>query len=248
MGNILGFTAAFDGARRVVLRRNHRSRRPILAVAQRLVRHNDPQRLEVLEGLDKSLVAVRRGRRPAPVQVQGYASAEDEADAVAARIAERVDGGEAQADFAVLVRTNSDAAPVLRSLAMRGLPVRFSGASGLYARPEVRDLLAFLRAVADPDSSVDLYAVVTGAPYRSGGADMTALLEMARRRHRSLWWAIGEVTEQPGVLRLSAPLTAGRRASFFTSTSSAAAACVTWSPLPSAEMRRRCATWRGCST
>ena len=204
MGNILGFTAAFDGARRVVLRRNHRSRRPILAVAQRLVRHNDPQRLEVLEGLDKSLVTVRRGRRPAPVQVQGYARAEDEADAVAAIIASRVSGGEAAGDFAVLVRTNSDAAPVLRSLAMHGLPVRFSGASGLYARPEVRDLLAFLRAVADPDSSVDLYAVATGAPYRSGGEDMTALLEMARRRHRSLWWAIGEISAQPGVLRLSA--------------------------------------------
>lgn len=204
MGNILGFTAAFHGARRVVLRRNHRSRRPILAVAQRLVRHNDPQRLEVLEGLDKSLVTVRRGRRPAAIQVQGYANAEDEADAVAACIAQRVESGEAAADFAVLVRTNADAAPVLRSLGMRGLPVRFSGASGLYARPEVRDLLAFLRAVADPDSSVDLYAVATGAPYRSGGTDMTALLEMARRRHRSLWWAMGEVADQPGVLRLSA--------------------------------------------
>lgn len=203
MGNILGFTSAFDGARRVVLRRNHRSRRPILATAQRLVRHNDPHRLEMLEGLDKSLVTVRRGRRAAPVQVDGYASAEEEADAVAARIAERVEGGAAPVEFAVLVRTNSDAAPVLRSLAMRGLPVRFSGASGLYARREVRDMLALLRAVADPDASVDLYAVATGAPYRLGGADMTALLEMSRRRHRSLWWAVGEVIDQPGVLRLT---------------------------------------------
>ncbi|MDQ3493535.1 MAG: ATP-dependent helicase [Chloroflexota bacterium] len=204
MGNILGFTSAFDGARRVVLRRNHRSRRPILAVAQRLVRHNDPHRLEVLEGLDKSLVTVRRGRRAAPVQVQGYASAEEEADAVAARIADRVEGGATPADFAVLVRTNSDAAPVLRSLAMRGLPVRFSGALGLYAQREVRDLLSLLRAVADPEASVDLYAVATGAPYRLGGVDMTALLEMSRRRHRSLWWAVGEVIDQPGVLRLTA--------------------------------------------
>ena len=203
MGNILGFTAAFDGARRVVLRRNHRSRRPIIATAQRLVRHNDPHRLETLEGLDKSLVTVRRGRRAVPVEVEGYATVEEEADAVAARISERVGCGEPPADFAVLVRTNGDAAPVLRSLAMRGLPVRFSGASGLYAREEVRDLLAFLRAVADPESSVDLYAVATGAPYRTGGADMTTLLEMARRRHRSLWWAIAEVIEQPGVLRLA---------------------------------------------
>ncbi|MDQ3448810.1 MAG: ATP-dependent helicase [Chloroflexota bacterium] len=202
MGNILGFTSAFEGARRVVLRRNHRSRRPILAAAQRLIRHNDPQRLEVLEGLEKTLVAVRRGRRPVTVQVRGHATAEEEADAVAAHIADRVETGAARQDFAILVRTNGDAAPVLRSLAMRGLPVRFSGASGLYAQREVRDLLAFLRSVADPDTSVDLYAVATGAPYELGGPDMTALLEMARRRHRSLWWAIEEVTAQPGVLRL----------------------------------------------
>ena len=110
--------------------------------------------------------------------------------------------GTPPSDIAVLVRTNGDARRFLRSLDVRGVPWRFSGASGLYARREVRDLLAFLRVVADPDSSVDLYAVATGEPYRLGGEDLTALLETARRRHRSFWEVATELMEQPGLLRL----------------------------------------------
>ncbi len=203
LDNILGFDAAFGGARRVVLRRNHRSLAPILAAAQRLVRHNDPYRLEVREGVDKQLVAVRRGRAAGIVRQGAFATADEEADAVAADIRRRLDRGTPPSDLAVLVRTNGDAAPVLRSLALRGVPVRFSGASGIYARPEVRELLCFLRAAVDPDSSVDLYGVATGTPYELGGEDLTRILEMARRRHRSLWSLIVELEEQPGLLQLS---------------------------------------------
>ena len=53
--------------------------------------------------------------------------------------------------------------PILRSLNVAGIPWRFSGTSGLYARPEVRLLLALLRAVADPGSSVDVYAVAASS-------------------------------------------------------------------------------------
>ena len=57
---------------------------------------------------------------------------------------------------------------------MAGIPWRFSGTSGLYARPEVRLLLAFLRVVADLESSVDLYALAASDVYGLGGEDLTA--------------------------------------------------------------------------
>ena len=76
-----------------------------------------------------------------------------------ARSARRVAAGARPRDHAVLVRANGHADPILRSLNVAGIPWRFSGTSGLYARPEVRRLLAFLRAVADPTSSVDVYAL-----------------------------------------------------------------------------------------
>ncbi len=189
--------------RRIVLRTSHRSHAPILAAAQRLIRHNDPHRLEVRHGLDKQLRARRRARRPLPVREHAFPTAAAEADAVAAEIASRILAGERASDFAVLVRTNADAAPMLRSLEMQGVPSRTATGSRLVSAPEVRELLAFLRVIGDPESSTDLYATATGAPYGLGGEDLTAIMGMAGRRHRSLWSVVCELQEQPGLLRLA---------------------------------------------
>ena len=198
--NILEFRERFS-ARVVVLRRNHRSRAPILDAARRLVRHNDPLRLEVREGIDKRLVAVRRARRPQPVLHRAFATAGDEAEFVAEEIARRLRGGVRPGEMAVLVRTNADADPVLRALNLHGVPWRFSGASRLYARPHVRRLLAFLRAVANPDSTVDVYALATADPYGLGGLELTRLVESARRTNRSLWALLQEAaaSRAPGL-------------------------------------------------
>ena len=192
--NILEFRERFS-ARVVVLRRNHRSRAPILDAARRLIRHNDPARLEVREGIDKRLVAVRRARRPLPVRHRAFATASDEADFVAEEIARRLQTGARPSEMAVLVRANGDADPVLRALNVRGVPWRFSGASRLYARPQVRRLLAFLRAVANPDSTVDVYALATGDPYGLGGLELSRLVEAARRTSRSLWTVLQETAD-----------------------------------------------------
>ena len=93
--------------------------------------------------------------------------------------------------------------PILRALNMAGIPWRFSGTSGLYARPEVRLLLAFLRVVADLESSVDLYALAASDVYGLGGEDLTAIVNMARRRNRSVWAILEELDRQPGILRVS---------------------------------------------
>jgi DNA helicase-2/ATP-dependent DNA helicase PcrA len=92
---------------------------------------------------------------------------------------------------------------------MAGVAWRFSGTSGLYARPEVRLLLALLRSLADLSSSVDMYALATSEVYGLGGEDMTAIVNTARRRNRSLWEVMEELTRQPGLLRLSDATRAG---------------------------------------
>ena len=199
---MLEFGTAFPGARRVVLRRNYRSRGPILAAAERLIRQNEPHRLDGRDGVRKDLVPHRRARS-IPVRHLTWRTEDEEADGVAAEIEKHISTGMPARDLCVLVRTNGDAQRFLRSLAVRDVPARFSGASGLYARSEVRDLLCLLRVVADPDSSVDLYAVAAAAPYELGGEDLTAVMELTRRRHRSLWSICSELVEQPGLLRLS---------------------------------------------
>ncbi|MBX3029377.1 MAG: ATP-dependent helicase [Chloroflexi bacterium] len=188
---------------RVVLRTSHRSRTPILEAAHRLIRHNDPWRLEARHGLDKRLRARRRSRRPVPVTDLAFRTVEEEADAIATSIATRIEAGASPRDVAILVRTNADASHFVRSLAVRGLPVRTGVGEPWSRAPEVRDLLAFLRVIADPEASTDLYAVAAGAPYRLGGPDLTALTAFAARRHRPLLEVLRDVHEQPGVLRLA---------------------------------------------
>jgi DNA helicase-2/ATP-dependent DNA helicase PcrA len=203
VSNILEFQARYRQARRVVLRRNYRSHRPILETATRLIRFNNPDRLEVRAGVSKELRAERLSSEPVPVRLEAFATGSEEADWIAAEIGRRIAAGERPRDHAVLVRANADADPILRSLNLAGVPWRFSGSTGLYGRPEVRLLLAFLRAVADLGSSVDLYALAASDVYGLGGEDLTAIVNSARRRNRSVWEVAEELGRQPGLLRLA---------------------------------------------
>ncbi len=211
ISNILDFQDRYRGARIIVLRRNYRSLAPILESAYRLVRFNDPDRLEVRSGLSKRLRAERVAEDPPPVRLEAFVSGSEEADWVAAEIRRRIAGGAQPRDHAILVRTNHAADPLLRSLNVAGIPWRFSGTSGLYSRPEVRLLLAFLRAVADPSSSVDVYGLAASEIYGLGGTDLTAIVNSARRRNRSLWDVLDELVHQPGILRVSADTRSGVR-------------------------------------
>ena len=185
-GAIVDFLDRFPGARTVVMRRNYRSRAPILDASYRLIRFNDPDRLEVQRGIAKRLVAHRRAAGSAPVRQLAFATGTDEADWVAADIGRRIRAGAHPRDHAVLVRANADADAILRSLNVAGIAWRFSGVSGLYSRPEVRLLLAFLRAIADPHSSVDVFALAASELYGFAGEDLAAITNRARRTNRSL--------------------------------------------------------------
>ncbi|HET8784480.1 MAG TPA: ATP-dependent DNA helicase [Candidatus Limnocylindrales bacterium] len=200
--NILEFRDRYPTARTVVLRRNYRSLGPILDASYRLVRFNDPDRLEVRTGIAKRLRPQRR-EPGAAVRLEAFATGSEEADWIADDIARRVADGAAPRDHAILVRANGHADPILRALNVAAVPWRFSGSSGLYARPEVRLLLAFLRAIADPHSSVDVYALAASDVYEIGGEDLAAVANMARRRNRSVWDVLDEVDRQPGILRLA---------------------------------------------
>ena len=187
ISNILGFTAAYPEARRIVLRENFRSGQTILDTAYRLIRHNDPDRLEVRGQIDKRLVA-RLPDGPPPRHLH-HDTVSSEADAVARLIAKRVESGSwAYRDVAILVRGNRDADPFLRAMNMQQVPWRFSGNQGLYARPEVRLLLTFLRVVADPEDTVSLYFLAGSELYAMDDWPLARCVGAAKRMNRSLRW------------------------------------------------------------
>src|SRR5213083_957815 len=187
ISNVLGFLERYPKARQVVLTENYRSHQRILDSAYRLIKHNDPDRLEVKYGISKHLTAVKQATGPEP-QHRHFETATQEADAVARLIVERVADGAWRYDgVAILVRSNADAEQFLRSLNLRGIPWTFSGNAGLYGRPEIRLLIAFLRAVAHPDDSVSVHYLASSDLYQVPIVDLTRCATYADRRHRWLF-------------------------------------------------------------
>jgi DNA helicase-2/ATP-dependent DNA helicase PcrA len=183
-GNLIAFRNLYPGAREVVLTDNHRSTQVILDAAGRLISYNNPYRLEAMAGIDKRL---RSQRGPGlAVRHVHFDTVSAEADGVAALVAERLRQGFRPRDVAILVRSNDDADPFLRALNVRAIPHRFTGSRGLYAREEVRLLVCFLRALANPDDSVSLFYLAASEVYRVPEADLLRLNRYAARKTRPL--------------------------------------------------------------
>src|SRR4030095_6332597 len=157
IANVVGFLDHYANAKQIVLTENFRSHQAVLDSAHRLLVHNNPDRLEGPTRIDQPLG--ERGE-------QGFW---------------------ALTDVAVLVRSNGDADQFLRAFNLRGIPWTFSGNAGLYGRPEVRLLLAFLRAVAHPDDSVSVHYLASSDLYQVPIVDLTRCATHADRKHRWLF-------------------------------------------------------------
>jgi DNA helicase-2/ATP-dependent DNA helicase PcrA len=185
LSNILEFEAVFPEAKRVVLTRNYRSTQPILDASYRLVRHNDPNRLEFKDKVDKRLKAAVRGRGKS-IHMLAFDTLSHEADAVADRVLEVRGRGGAWRDIAVLVRRNADADPYLRAFNVKGIPFRFSGSRGLYQQEEIKVIVAFIRALTDFENSRDLFYLALSDVYKAGPYDLSRIAGHADKKNLSL--------------------------------------------------------------
>jgi DNA helicase II / ATP-dependent DNA helicase PcrA len=208
--NLLAFRSAYPAARQVVLVENHRSTQQILDASARLIAYNNPHRLEVVAGIDKRLRAQRPGG-PA-VRHKHFDTVSAEADGVAALIEERLASGYHPRDMAILVRSNGDADPFLRALNMKGIAHHFSGSRGLYDREEVRLLVSFLRALANPDDSVALFYLASSDLYRLPETDLLRLNHYARRKTRPLLEVLRSLIAKNPEEEAAAPATSTRAA------------------------------------
>src|SRR5436309_4487550 len=197
ISNILGFLDVYHDAAQIVVTENFRSHQAILDAAYRLIQYNNPDRLEVKSGIVKQLTAVREAPGPEPRHWH-FETASQEADTVAQTIRDRVEQGAwSYNDVAILVRSNDDGDPFLRALNLRGVPWTFSGNAGLYGRPEVRLLLAFLRAVAHPDDSVSAHYLASSDLYQVPIVDLTRCATHADRKHRWLFDVLKDAEQIP---------------------------------------------------
>ncbi|OHT89384.1 ATP-dependent helicase [Mycobacteroides saopaulense] len=153
---------------------------------------NPPEALHLANAVSEEArrrsVAVRP-LRPRPDAVPGHIACAllgdiaAEREWVAAQLASvyedaRRDGNRPPSS-AVLVRRNSDAAPMAEALAARGVPVEVVGLTGLLGLPEVADTVAMLRLVADPTAGPAALRVLTGPRWRLGAHDLAVLWRRA---------------------------------------------------------------------
>ncbi len=202
ISNILNFQETYPGAELVVLEENYRSTQAILDAAYRLIRNNNPDRLEVRAGIPKRLRS-STGEGTSPHQFH-FETITEECDFVAETIAaRRREEDRPYGDFAVLVRSNAQAIPFLRSLNLLKIPWRFSGSRGLYDQQEIRSAIAFLRVLADPRDDLSLHYLAGSELYEMPGEDLATATGFARRRNKSLLEVFRMVERSPDALGLS---------------------------------------------
>ena len=195
ISNILEFKKTYAAARQVVLTQNFRSTQAILDCAYRLIRHNDPDRLEVENNIVKKLKSIKKDFGLPPQEIFADTLSE-EADLVAAEIEKLMKPkgqspkakGYSYRHFAILVRANQHADHFLRALNMRGIPHKFVGSSGLYQQEEVSLLISFLTAITNFEDSLNLYALATSDIYQMSPTDAIQLTSYAKRKNRPLYY------------------------------------------------------------
>ncbi|MBJ8338334.1 ATP-dependent helicase [Antrihabitans sp. YC3-6] len=101
------------------------------------------------------------------------------AEQIAREYTNALEAGVAPPTAAVLVRRNADTAPLAEALRDKGLPVEIVGLGGLLSTPEVADVVAMLRLIAEPSAGSAAVRILTGARWRLGVADLRALYRRA---------------------------------------------------------------------
>ncbi|MBU1026905.1 MAG: ATP-dependent helicase [Candidatus Margulisbacteria bacterium] len=185
ISNILGFSKQYKKSKTIVLTKNYRSTQIILDTARRLIKHNDPDRLEVIEKIDKKLKAIKKGKEKKSQHFH-FDCVFAEADWVAQAIKQRFDKGEKLCDFAILVRANADADIFKQALNSAGLASQSSGKSGLYSYPEVQLAVSFLKSIGELTDSAALYQLAASSIYQLDPLDLQKMNAFAKRRNYTL--------------------------------------------------------------
>lgn len=186
--NVIQFRKTYPQAKIVALTHNYRSTQQILDAAYRLIQNNNPDRLEVQEGINKKLISVKKASGIPPVLLKA-GRVEDEAEVVATKILELVREGRSYSDFAILVRANNHSEPFVRALTRHGIPYQFLGPGQLFRRPEIKELFAYLKVLYNFEDSTAFYKVLTMGEFGIDARDIAALLNYARRHNLTLFEA-----------------------------------------------------------
>ncbi|NIO03891.1 MAG: UvrD-helicase domain-containing protein, partial [Proteobacteria bacterium] len=186
--NILNFEKDFAGSRVVKLEQNYRSTKTILRAASSVVNHNSDRK-------EKTLWTENPTGQP--IVIYHAQDEQDEARYVVDQILKAVSGS--YRDFAILYRTNAQSRALEEALIKKGIPYLIVGALQFYERREIKDVLAYLRLIANPSDSVSLKRIINTPARGIGNRTLEQLEKLSMERNLPLYEGL-KVLVQEGEL------------------------------------------------
>ncbi|HRU41547.1 MAG TPA: 3'-5' exonuclease, partial [Candidatus Diapherotrites archaeon] len=191
IGNILNFEKDFPGAKVVKLEQNYRSTETILEAANAVISNNYGRKSKKLwtdRGTGRSII-------------YHYALDErEEANFIMDEV-ERMIAQENRrlGEFAILYRTNAQSRVLEETCMSHGLPYRIVGGFKFYDRKEVKDIIAYLRVIQNPDEDLSLKRIINIPKRGIGNSTLEAISQYARATGDSMFGALLEVDRIEGV-------------------------------------------------
>lgn len=195
LANITQFRTHFPSSKVVTLNKNYRSTEEILTRSHQMIQHNNPERLEIKEGINKQLLSMR-GIKGDPIEFLFGMRVENEAEEVIKKIQEQVKKKHRQyKDIALLVRANDHAQPFVRSMEQAGIPYQFLGPGHLLHQEEIKDLIAYLKVMANFEDSNSLYRVLNNPIFSFAPRDIAGLLNYAKKKNLCLFESLEQIDD-----------------------------------------------------
>jgi DNA helicase-2/ATP-dependent DNA helicase PcrA len=181
--NILDFERDYPEAKVVKLEQNYRSTQTILDAANAVVANNASRKAKAL------WTAGDEGER-----IRVFAASDEYAEArfVVSEVERLIEGGASPRDISVFYRTNAQSRALEDVLVREGVPYQVVGGVRFYERAEIKDAMAYLSVISNPDDSVSLERVINVPKRGIGNTSVAKIQDYARRQGISLYGTLSE--------------------------------------------------------
>lgn len=180
--NILDFESCFPSAKVIKLEQNYRSTKSILEAANAVIENNSERKVK------KLWTDNEEGEQPCYIC---FDRDTEEAGYVCSKIKELVVEGRQYKDFAVLYRTNAQSRTLEERLVANNIPYKLFGGVNFYGRREIKDILAYMRTVANERDDLAVKRIINVPRRGIGAATIARLEDEAVRREIGLYEMIG---------------------------------------------------------
>lgn len=185
VSNVLQFKKSFPDAEIITLIKNYRSTQAILDASYGLIQKNNPNRLEIVESINKKLIA-QSTAKDQKIEFIYEQRSEDEADEIAKKIIELTKKYEYR-DVAILVRANNHSQLITAALTRHKIPYQFLGPGYLFQQEEIKDLIAYLIFLTNLSDSISLFRVLSMDIFKIPYVELNYLLNYAKKKNLTLF-------------------------------------------------------------